>query len=365
MGVKKQGNPLQIAPLAQPWDGFLVGPENRLAHASILALARGESAGISPLVVHGGAGVGKSRLLSGLVGETLARRPGASAARLEAEAFAASCAEAAGRSGGWAELRGWFRALDLFVLEYLHALERAPLALEELTHTLDALFEAGASVAVSARVGPGQWKGWPARLVNRLMGGLSVRVDPPGLASRRRFVLDHARARGVAFAAGAVDVLAEAADGYRTLEGWLARLALTARVERRAIDRALALAIMADDGVSGEHPTKLSNVNLSIEEITRAVAKTFGVNMKDMRSASRRQSSAGPRHLAMHLARDLTGLSFQAIGRYFGGRDPATVRHACKAAALRESADPALGAAVAAIRRRWAGETSDDWEVGR
>jgi chromosomal replication initiator protein len=90
----KRANPLQIVPVAQPWDGFLVGPENRLAHASILALARGESAGVSPLVVHGGAGVGKSRLLSGLVGETLARRPGASAARLEAEA--------AGRSGGWA-----------------------------------------------------------------------------------------------------------------------------------------------------------------------------------------------------------------------------------------------------------------------
>ena len=48
----KQANPLQIAPLAQPWDGFLVGPENRLAHASVLALARGESAGISPLVLH-------------------------------------------------------------------------------------------------------------------------------------------------------------------------------------------------------------------------------------------------------------------------------------------------------------------------
>jgi chromosomal replication initiator protein len=356
----KQANPLQIAPVAQPWDGFLVGPENRLAHASILALARGESAGVSPLVVHGGAGVGKSRLLSGLVGETLARRPGAAAARLEAEAFAASCAEASGRSGGWAELRGWFRALDLFVLEDLHALERAPLALAELSHTLDALFEAGAAVAVSARVGPGQWKGWPARLVNRLMGGLSVRVDPPGLESRRRFLLDHARSRGIAVAAGAVDALAEAADGYRTLEGWLARLTLTAKVERRPIDRALALAIMADDGISGENPKNLANVNLSIEEITRVVAKTFGVHMKDMRSASRRQSAAEPRHMAMRLTRDLTGLSFQAIGRYFGGRDPATVRHACKAAALRESADPALGAAVAAIRRRWVTETLDE-----
>ncbi len=53
----------------------------------------------------------------------------------------------------------------------------------------------------------------------------------------------------------------------------------------------------------------------------------------------------------MHLARALTGLSFRSIGAYFGGRDPATVRHACRAAAARLAADPALAAALAALRQ--------------
>lgn len=336
-------------PVPLPWDGFLTGPENALAHASVLALARGEAAGVSPLVVHGPAGVGKSRLLTGLVGERLIRRPGAAVAHLEAEAFAAACAEAAARTGGWAELRGRFRALDLFVLEDLHALERAPLALTELTHTLDALADAGAGVAVSARAGPGQWRGWPTRLVNRLVGGLAVRVDPPGLASRRRFLLDRARARGVSLSAEAVDLLAEAADGYRPLDGWLARLALTARVERRAIDRALAASVVSGDGAPG--PASSSSV--PIDQVARAVAARFGLTLRDLRSATRRKTVVEPRHFAIHLARDLTGLSFQAIGAYFGGRDPATVRHACKAAAARLSADPALSAALSTLRQRW------------
>ena len=51
----------------------------------------------------------------------------------------------------------------------------------------------------------------------------------------------------------------------------------------------------------------------------------------------------------------MTGLSFKSIGDYFGGRDPATVRHACKAAAARIDADPGLAAAVSAIRKRWVG----------
>jgi chromosomal replication initiator protein len=332
------------SPALHPWDGFLTGPENELAYASVLALARGQEAGTSPLVVHGPSGVGKSRLLAGLVSERLLRRPESAVAHLEAEAFAAACAEAAGQLGGWAELRERFRGLDLFVLEDLHVLERAPLALGELTHTLDALDDAGAAVAVSARTGPGQWSGWPRRLVNRLLGGLAVRVDPPGLASRRRYVLDRARARGINLAAEAVDSLAETADGYRTLEGWLANLALTARVERKPLDGRL-VAPLLDGDASSAPPT--------IDEVARAVAAKFGVRLRELRSDTRRHTIAEPRHLAMHLARALTGLSFQAIGAYFGGRDPATVRHACKAAAARLAADPALAAAVAALGRQW------------
>jgi len=331
-----------------PWDGYLTGPENALAHASALALARGEAAGVSPLVVHGPAGAGKSRLLTGLVAERLVRRPGAAVAHLEAEAFAAACAEAMNRPGGWADLRGRFRALDLFVLEDLHALDRAPLALGELAHTLDALADAGAAVAVSARVGPGQWQGWPSRLVNRLVGGLAVRVEPPGLSSRRRYLLDRARARGVSVTAEAVDLLAEAADGYRPLDGWLARLALTARIDRRPIDRALAAAALLDDGAPETAPTAVP-----VEQVARAVAGRFGVTLRDLRSDSRRRTLAGPRHLAMHLARDLTGLSFHALGVYFGRRDPASVRHGCKAAEARLAADPALAAALDALRQRW------------
>ena len=251
--------------------------------------------------MHGPSGVGKSRLLAALVAECLLRRPGSAVAHLEAEAFAAACAEAAGQAGGWAELRERFRRLDLFVLEDLHALERAPLALTELVHTLDALDEAGAAVAVSARSGPGQWSGagWPPRLVNRLVGGLAVRVDPPGLASRRRFVLERARARGLALSAEAVEALAAAGDGYRTLDGWLARLALTGRLgqHRRPLEPSLVAALLE------EEETEAAGARVTIEQVARAVAEHFGVRLGDLRGATRRQTIVAPRHLAMHLAR--------------------------------------------------------------
>jgi chromosomal replication initiator protein len=336
-----------------PWDGFVAGPENALAQASVLALARGGDAavGLSPLVVHGPSGVGKSRLLTALVAECLLRRPESAVAHLEAEAFAAACAEAAGQAGGWADLRERFRRLDLFVLEDLHALERAPLALMELGHTLDALEEAGATVAVSARSGPGQWSSasWPRRLVNRLVGGLAVRVDPPGLVSRRRFVLGRARASGLALSADAVEALAAAGDGYRTLDGWLARLALTGRLgqHRRPLEPSVVAALLE------EEETVAAGARVTIEQVARAVAEHFRVRLGDLRGSTRRQTIVAPRHLAISLARTVTGQSYRAIGTYFGHRDSATVRHACRAAAERLAADPALAAVAEVLRRRW------------
>jgi len=330
---------------AGPWDGYLVGPENALAQAGALALARGETDGVSPLVVHGAAGSGKTRLLAGLVAERLIRRPESAVAHLEAEAFAAACAEATLRPGGWAEVRDRFRRLDLFVLDDVHALERAPWAMAELAHTLDALDAHGAAVAIGAREAPGRWPaGWPSRLVNRLVGGLAVRVDPPGLETRRRYLLERARALGLTLPAEAVEPMAEAADGFRTLDGWLAQVGLASRVGRRMPDLDLVAPILQSDPV-GDPP--------SLDAIARAVASAFGLRARDLRADTRRAAVVEARHLAMHLARAHTPSSFRAIGAFFGNRDAATVRHACKAAADRLAADPALAATAFALARSW------------
>ncbi len=341
-----------------PWDGFLIGPENSLAQAGAVALARGDRVGVSPLVVHGPAGVGKTRLLAGLVAERLLRRPESAVAHVEAETFAAACAEASGRVGGWEEVRGRFRRLDLLVIDDLQSLERTPWAMLELAHTLDALDETGAAVAVAARTGPGGWSGWPARLVSRLTGGLAVGLDRPSVESRRRYLLDRARTRGLAVPTEAVEALAGAADGYRTLDGWLAQFALAARVDRgQPVPVAeLVGAILRGDPVTAE------GGGPDLAEIARAVAGACRVRVGDLRSDTRRAAVAEARHLAIYLARGHTTLSFRAIGAYFGGRDPATVRHSCRAAAARIAADPGLAAVVAALAQGWGRPAARDPE---
>ena len=168
---------------------------------------------------------------------------------------------------------------------------------------------------------------------------------------------------GLALQAEAVERLAETADGYRTLDGWIARLGLEARLGRDPRGRRDPAAPRGQQaprarrGDGRRHPGRGGAPGRSgrrpIDAIARAVAARFGVRLGVLRGPSRRASVVEARHLAMHLARTLTGSSFAAIGTYFGGRDPATVRHACKAAAERLDADPALAAVVANLARGW------------
>ncbi len=331
---------------SHPWDDYLTGPENELAMAAARAIARGEHRGLSPMVVHGPSGVGKSRLLAGLVADRLKRAPGAAVAHLDAESFAASQAEASAEAG-WSEWRDRLRSVELLVIEDLEGLLRAPPARDELAHTLDALDAGGAAVAVSARTAPATWprREWPGRLLSRLQAGLTVRIEPPGLSSRRRFVLLRAAGHGLTLQAEAVERLAATADGYRTLEGWLARLSLLARAaptRARGLDAETVAAMLAEEA-------ELAGASTSVDAIARAVAARFGVRLSLLRGPSRRAAIVGARHLAIYLARERTGTSFAAIGAYFGGRDPATIRHACRAAADRIAEDPALAAVAAAI----------------
>jgi chromosomal replication initiator protein len=169
-----------------------------------------------------------------------------------------------------------------------------------------------------------------------------------------------------------VESLAEAADGYRTLDGWISRLELEARLKnerggmeaRRTpprvahrspahldappapLDSRTVAAILTEE-------THLAEVLVTIDGIARSVVERFGVRLSAVRGPGRQASIVEARHVAMHLARAHTGSSFAAIGAYFGGRDAATVRHACKVTAMRLSSDPTLAAAVARLEAPW------------
>jgi chromosomal replication initiator protein len=76
----------------------------------------------------------------------------------------------------------------------------------------------------------------------------------------------------------------------------------------------------------------------------------------DLRSNSRQHSLTAVRGLAIHLARELTGLSYAQIGRYFGNRDHTTVMYACKKATKAMADEPQLQRAVDELKLQLSAE---------
>lgn len=89
----------------------------------------------------------------------------------------------------------------------------------------------------------------------------------------------------------------------------------------------------------------------TIIKIQRAVAQHYDCPVAILKGPSKTASAARPRRMAMFLARAVTGASYPAIGRAFGGRDHSTVIVACRRFAELAEADPTLRETAEALAR--------------
>jgi chromosomal replication initiator protein len=102
---------------------------------------------------------------------------------------------------------------------------------------------------------------------------------------------------------------------------------------QRPIDVALTRAVM-----DSMYPRRGSS-QPTVDDVKRIVAERFALSTDELVSPTRTARISWPRQLAIHLARELTGSSLQAIGEAFGGRNHATVLHACKRVSERLAED--------------------------
>jgi len=227
---------------------------------------------------------------------------------------------------------------DVLVVEDVAGLPAT--ASEGLATLLDRRGRRRLPVVTTAAVGPAQLGRHSARLRSRLAGGLVVLVPPPGPDSRRAFLSHQAAQHGLRLSDDALAWLAQQPAGsYRVLLGVVGRLAMPP-LGPEPLTLAEAKARLADDATD----------TTSVDRIAREVGRFYRVQAARLRGKSRQRAALVPRQVGMYLARLLTGLSLEAIGAYFGGRDHATVLHACRKVARALDLDPALAGAVRTLR---------------
>jgi chromosomal replication initiator protein len=149
-----------------------------------------------------------------------------------------------------------------------------------------------------------------------------VALQPLGPASRLALLQDKAQRRQLAVGTEVLTWLAEhLTGGGRQLEGAAAQLQTLAQLRRDPLDL---------DTVAGHFREQAEAGRVTVERIAEHVGDYFAVEPRQLQSRRRYRNVLVPRQVGMYLARQLTELSLEQIGAYFGGRDHSTVLHACR-----------------------------------
>jgi chromosomal replication initiator protein len=308
---------------------FVTTPETYLAVQAVRRLAGALKADKppvtgNPLVLHGPPGSGKTHLATGLL-EAVTSDGSTRTARVVSAADFAS------------ELPDETLACDLLVVEDLQHLPAK--ATDPFVRLIDFRLARRLAIVVTATAGPATLAGLTPRLASRLSGGLVVGLAPLTPAGRRAVIARLAKQRSLRVG---VDVLNWLADhtpgGVRPLVGALTTLESLCRGRASPPDLPTVIAYWQSPNVA---PTP--------ERVAKAVARHYRLEVKALRTRRRQPAGLWPCHVAIYLTRELTRLPWPRIGAAFGGRDSATLRHACKKVAARADIDTGFAAELRRI----------------
>lgn len=320
----------------QTWANWIALAETESARLAVERVAdcvcgRRSRRTINPLFLYGPAGSGKSHLVSTLLAEVIRRAPDLQTALLTAGDLQ-ELVLAEGDREEWKAAR----KADLLILEDVQHL---PARVEEaFVHLMDRGLARGQQIVCTALTGPAQLHHLPARVTSRLGSGLVVGLAMLSPHSRRIFLQECVKRRNLNVEADVLVWLSENLTGSaRQLEGAVSRLADLTRLHGQA-PSAETLAAYFGAEASAKQAT--------VERIAQRVGRYFQVEPRQLQARSRTRGTLLPRQVGMYLARQLTAMSLQQIGAYFGGRDHSTVLHACRKVEKALAHDVRLSGAV-------------------
>jgi chromosomal replication initiator protein len=299
-------------------ESFVVGPSNRLAYAGAEQILRrpGE---VSPLVLYGPTGLGKTHLLEGIWTAARGRSRSITAIYLSAEQFANGFFQALRGGGGMPSFRRKYRDVDLLLIDDLQFFSGKHATQLELLYTIDSLVQQRRQLVFASDRLPSELVDLGPELIARLQSGLVCRIEQPDYETRCGIVARMAGRLGLAVGEEVQQWIASRLTRHaRELSGALCKLQAVHRAWGKPITVAMAEEALADMIRDGSRVVRLA-------DIEKALCETLGLDAASLHSGRKSKSVSHPRMLAMWLARKYTRSALTEIGHYFGNRSHSTV----------------------------------------
>lgn len=303
---------------------FVEGDCNRLARSAGYAVAsKPGGTAFNPLLIYGGVGLGKTHLANAIGIEIKKNHPNKTVLYVSSEKFTHQFIDAV-RNNTSNDFIHFYQMIDVLIIDDVQFFAGKERTQDIFFHIFNHLHQNGNQLVLTSDKPPVELQGMEQRLLSRFKWGLSADLQAPDLETRIAVLNKKMYQDGIELPKDVVEYLAYSiTSNIRELEGALISLIAQSSLNKKAITLDLAKQ-MIDKFV------KNTAREVSIDYIQKVVCDYFNLSLEMMKSKTRKREVVQARQIAMYFSKSLTKSSLATIGSHCGGKDHATVLHACR-----------------------------------
>ena len=305
------------------FDTFVIGENNKFAHAAALAVAENLGEAYNPLFLYSGVGLGKTHLMHAIGNFALQQNKEAKVLYITSEKFTNELINAI-QNNTTEEFRQKYRNIDVLLIDDIQFLIGKERCQEEFFNTFNDIYERKKQIIISSDKPPKDLNPLEERLKSRFAWGLVADIQQPDYETRCAILKKKCQLENRIIDDKILSIIAEKVDSnIRELEGVFNKIVAMASLTNSEITMSLAERAIGDLERSADKV-------ITIDYIQYAVASYYNIDQSDFKIHRKTSDIAFPRQIAMYLSKQLTGASLKEIGKEFGGKDHSTVIYAIK-----------------------------------
>ena len=303
------------------FDKFVIGENNRFAHAACVAVSESPAERYNPLFIYGGVGLGKTHLMQAVGNYIKDSYQNKKVLYITCESFMNEFIDSITYKTNVA-FRNKYRNVDILLIDDIQFLAKKEATQVEFFHTFNDLHDQNKQIIISSDRPPREIQNLTERLRSRFEQGLITDISAPNFETRIAILKKKAESNPETIPNEVLSYIADNIhSNIRELEGALTTIIAYAKLHNHPISLQYAKLALKD------HLSEKDNVVIDAPYIKEVTAKYFNVTIEELDSKKRTKAISMPRQVAMYLTRELTELSLPKIGEEFGGRDHSTVIH--------------------------------------
>ena len=306
------------------FDTFVVGSNNKFAHAASLAVAESPGEIYNPLFLYGGVGLGKTHLMHSVAHFILERNPSTKILYTTSEEFTNELIEAIrnGNNTAMTKFREKYRNIDVLLIDDIQFIIGKESTQEEFFHTFNSLHSAKKQIIISSDKPPKDMEILEERFLSRFEWGLIADITLPDYETRMAILHNKEEMDGYDINEEVIKYIANnIKSNIRELEGAINKVMAFAKLEKKEVTLELAEQALKD--IISPDEKKV----ITPDYIISMVAEHFDVTVDDLCGNKRNSKIVTPRQIAMYLCREIISTPLKSIGKCLGNRDHTTIMH--------------------------------------